>query len=261
MAHVMDEAEQSAADKREQTNSKKPAEKAAWLVVNNKLWIFAICLLLVDVYQGWNNKRAFEAAMHTKEVVWIKMGADGTSTVEDFLPGDKPTFYKASVDSALERYLVARYGVQPETIKKDYGIAGVFMSNPMYNVFLSSQQGGFNAVQKAADVEANTNSVQRVEIKWGFPNHYDAVPAVFGKEKGEMYRSNIYFTQTTKSPSGLVMKDGVKQMIWRGQWHFLTKKELSKKSKEWLRANPVGIEIIEADVIEDPAGYQREEAK
>jgi len=41
---------------------------------------------------------------------------------------------------------------------------------------------------------------------------------------------------------------------------FLTKKELSKKSKEWLRANPVGIEIIKADVIDDPAGNEREEA-
>lgn len=57
------------------------------------------------------------------------------------------------------------------------------------------------------------------------------------------------------------MKDGVKQKIWRGEWHFLTQKELGKKSKEWLRANPVGIEIIKADVIDDPAGNEREEAK
>lgn len=259
MSVVLDETEQKLADR----NSKKPAEKAAWLVVNNKLWIFALCLLLIDVYQGWSNKRAFEAAMHTKEVVWIKMGPGGDSTVESFAPGDKPTFYKASVDSALERYLTSRYGVQPETVKKDYGVAGVFMSQPMYNLFLSTQQGGYNAVQKAADIQANPNSVNRVEIKWGFPNHYDSLPAVFGKEQtpGEMFKSNIYFTEITRSPSGIIVKDGVKQKIWRGEWHFLTQKELGKKSKEWLRANPVGIEIIKADVIDDPAGNEREEAK
>lgn len=72
MSVVLDEAEQKQADK----NSKKPAEKAAWLVVNNKLWIFALCLLLVDVYQGWSNKRAFEAAMHTKRLYgsrWVQV--------------------------------------------------------------------------------------------------------------------------------------------------------------------------------------------
>lgn len=257
MSVVMDEAEQKRAD----SNSKLPAEKAAWRVLNNKLWIFAIFLLLVVIFQNWNNRQAFKEAMHTKELVWIKMGPDGSATVDEFTPGDKPIFYRASVDGVLEKYLTARYGVQPETIRKDYGVAGVFMSEPMYTEFLSTQPGGFNALQRAVDVQANTNSVPRVEVKWGFPDHYDSVPGVFGKQKGEVFRSNIYFTTTTKSPSGLVLKDGVKKMIWRGQWRLLPKEALEKKSTAWLRANPIGLEIIQADVIEDPAGYKSEEAK
>ncbi|MCF3195895.1 MULTISPECIES: hypothetical protein [Pseudomonas] len=257
MSVVMDEAEQKRAD----NNSKLPAEKASWRVLNNKLWIFAILLLLVVIYQGWSNRQAFNAAMHTKELVWIKMGPDGSSTVDEFTPSDKPIFYKATVDSALEKYLTTRYGVQPETIRKDYGVAGVFMSEPMYTEFLSTQPGGFNALQKSVDIQANTNSVPRVEVKWKFPDHYDSVPGVFGKTKGSVFRTNVYFTTTTKSPSGLVMKDGVKNMIWRGQWRLLPKSQLEKKSTAWLRANPIGLEIIQADVIEDPAGYKSEEAK
>ncbi len=257
MTVVMDEEAQKKADR----NSKQPAEKAAWRVLNNKLWLFAIFLLFVDVYQGVSNRKAFEAAMHSKELVYIKMGPGGESTVDEFLPRDKPTFYKASIDSALERYLMSRYGVQPETVKKDFGIAGVFMSQPMYNEFISQQKGGFNAVQKAADIQANTASVPRVEIRWGFPNHYDSVPGVVGKEKAEIFRTNVYFTEVTKSPGGLIVKDGVKKKIWRGQWRLLSKDELVKKSKDWLRVNPIGLEVIQADVIDDPAGYQTDEAQ
>lgn len=94
----------------------------------------------------------------------------------------------------------------------------------------------------------------------GFPDHYDSVPGVFGKQKGEVFRSNIYFTTTTKSPSGLVMKDGVKKMTARPR-RLLPKEALEKKSTAWLRANPIGLEIVQADVIEDPAGYKSEEAK
>lgn len=202
---------------------------------------------------------AFEKANNNKEVVYVKLYPDGTSDVGEFTPKDEQLYFRSTIDAAFERFIKTRFGQMPNTIKRDYGEAGVFLSDPLYNEFVSSAPGGFNAIQKAADVSANIKNADRIEITWGFSDHYDKIPAVFDKENGEAVRSNIYFTMTTKSAAGLMKQSGAVKKILRATWRLLPKAQLAERKMDWLRVNPVGVEIIQYDLIDDPAGYSGNE--
>lgn len=234
-------------------NSELRADRNRWFLV-------VIAMLGYIGFQQYQNHENFVLAQTNKEVVFVKLYPDGTSDVGEFKPGDETQFFRSTIDSAFELFVKSRYGVQPETVRKDFGIAGVFMSQPMYNSFTSTQDGGFDAAQKATDIEANKNA-DRVEIVWGFADHYDTIPAVFNKKKGEMVRSNIHYTEITKTAAGIVKPGGVKQKIMRAQWRLLTKKELATHSQKWLRVNPVGVEIVQQDVIDDPSANNGPEGK
>lgn len=138
----------------------------------------------------WN---ATNKAANNQELVYVKIYPDGTWDVGKYEPQDEQLFFKSTINSLLDNYLTSRFGVQPETVSRDYGEAATFMAPPLYQEFVGSQDGDFNAVQKAADIQADTNRAQRVNIEWKFADHYDQVSAVFGAEKGTVIRSNIYF--------------------------------------------------------------------
>lgn len=229
------------------------ADRNRWFTAS----LFQNLALIIAISFAWY---AFKKAENNTELVYVKLYPDGTADIGDFSPEDEQLYFRSTIDAAFERFTKTRYGLQPETIKRDYGEAGVFMSDPLYNDFISTQPGGFNAAQKAAEIAANKNS-DRVEIQWGFSDHYDKIPAVFDKQNGEMIRSNIYFTKITKTATGLVKPNGTEKLILRAQWRLLPKKELKDRKPDWLRINPVGVEIVQADVIDDPAGYTSEEAK
>lgn len=243
---------QAQTDKPKQ-NSQLRAERNRWFVLC-LLQVFAVIFSIAFAWYG------FKKAENNTELVYVKLYPDGTSDVDNFAPEDEQLYFRSTIDQAFETYIKSRYGQQPETIKRDYGMAGVFMSQPMYNDFVSTQPGGFNAAQRAADISVNRNA-DRIEIEWGFSDHYDKIPAVFDKKNGEVIRSNIYFTRTTKTATGLVKPNGVEKLILRAQWRLLPKKELASKKKAWLRVNPVGVEIVQAELIEDPSSYTSAEAK
>ncbi|ENZ3603412.1 TPA: hypothetical protein NH804_006228 [Pseudomonas aeruginosa] len=243
---------QAQTDKPKQ-NAQLRAERNRWFV----LCLFQVFAVILAVAFAWYG---FKKAENNTELVYVKLYPDGTSDVDNFTPDDEQLYFRSTIDQAFETYIKSRYGQQPETIKRDFGMAGVFMSQPMYNDFVSTQPGGFNAAQKAADISINKNS-DRIEIEWGFSDHYDKIPAVFDKKNGEVIRSNIYFTRITKTATGLVKPNGTEKLILRAQWRLLPKKELSSKKKTWLRVNPVGVEIVQAELIEDPSSFTSAEAK
>jgi hypothetical protein len=238
-----------------------PEQNAKLRVSGNRWFIVCVLLALGQMGQVAFSKYAFDKANNNKELVYIKLFPDGRSYVGEFVPQDEQLFFRSTIDAALERFLKARYGQQPETIKQDYYEAGIFMSEPLYGNFVSTQAGGFNAAQKAADVMANTKTADRVEIKWGFADHYDKIPAIFNKEAGEVVKSNIYFTSTTRNGQGVIKPNGIKKSILRVQWRLLPKKEMAEHKLEWLRINPIGVEIVDNDVIDDPAAYNSKEDK
>lgn len=245
--------------KKQGGNSDVPKKNAALNAANNRYLLIIILLILAQFVQTWVSASNFKKAQNNKEIVYVKLYPDGTSDVSEFKPEDEQLYFRSTIDAALERFAKARYGQQPETIRRNYGEAGVFMSDALMNDFVSTQPGGFNASQKAVDIAADKNS-DRIEVKWGFADHYDRIPAVFEKKAGEVIRSNVYLTITTRNAGGIIKDTPVKKIL-RVQWRLLPKKALSEKKMDWLRINPIGLELVEYDLIDDPAGYNSAEVK
>lgn len=241
------------------SDSEVPKKNAALNAANNRYLLIIVLLILGHFVQTWVNASNFSKAQANKEIVYVKLSPDGTSDVSEFKPEDEQLYFRSTIDAALERFAKARYGQQPETIRRNYGEAGVFMSDALMNDFVSTQPGGFNASQKAVDIAADKNS-DRVDVDWGFADHYDRIPAVFEKKAGEVIRSNVYITITTRSASGIIKGTPVKKIL-RVQWRLLPKKALAQKKMDWLRINPIGLEMVEYDLIDDPAGYNSAEVK
>ncbi|NWL45458.1 hypothetical protein DM819_06115 [Pseudomonas hunanensis] len=230
-----------------------PKEKAGLRASNNRYFVIIVLLLLGHFFQGWISARAFSKAQVNTQLMYVKMYPDGTWHVDDVKPGDEQVYFRSTIDSIFEQYVTNRYGQLPETIKRNYAEAIVIMSDAMATEFTSGGEKGFNAVQRAVDINADKNA-DRIDVTWGFADHYDRVPAMFKKKPGEVIRSNIYFTTTQKSANGMLRKNGVHKQILRVQWRLLPLEELQRKKPEWLRVNPIGLEIIDADLIDDPAG-------
>jgi len=241
-----------------QKESDEPKRAVSLSVDRNRWFFFSIALLLVIVFMGIITLNATNKAANNQELLYVKLQPDGTWDVGKYEPQDKQLFYKSTINSLLEKYLIVRFGVQPETVKRDYGEAATFMAPALYQSFVGSQEGDFNAVQKAADIQANTDKARRELVEWKFVDHYDQVSAVFGTEEGTAIRSNIYFKKTTKTASGMTIGEP-EHLIARLQWRLLPKSELAKKSEAWLRANPIGLQVISQDIIEDPAASGAEQ--
>lgn len=233
-------------------------KRAAGLAADRNRWfVAAVLLILAMMFMTALSWHAFNKASNNKEVVYVKLHPNGSWDIADFAPEDEQIFFKSTVDNLLERYLKTRFGVLPETVKRDYAEAATFMAPALYEDFVSSQAGGFNAIQKAADIQDDTRRAERIEIKWKFPDHYDQVAAVFDKEKEQVVRTNVYFKKTTKSASGRV-KGEPEHLIARLQWRLLPKTDLQEKSKAWLRANPIGLQIVSQEIITDPSAQEVE---
>lgn len=240
-------------------NSSLPKRNAKLEAANNRYLLIIILLIVAQMGQTWFSAYAFQKANNNKELVYIKLSPSGGGEVDSFKPEDEQLYYRATIDQALERFAKARFGQQPETVRRNYGEAGVFMSDPLMAQFISTQPGGFNASQRAVDIEADKNS-DRIEVTWGFSDHYDRIPAVFNKKAGQVIRSNVYITITTKNAGGM-LKVTPEKKILRVQWRLLPKNVLAEKKMDWLRINPIGLELVEYDLIDDPAGYNSAEVK
>lgn len=240
-------------------DSSLPKRNAKLEAANNRYLLIIILLIVAQMGQTWFSAYAFKKANNNKELVYIKLSPSGGGEVDNFKPEDEQLYYRATIDAALERFAKARFGQQPETVRRNYGEAGVFMSDPLMAQFISTQPGGFNASQRAVDIEADKNS-DRIEVTWGFSDHYDRIPAVFNKKAGQVIRSNVYITIATKNAGGM-LKGTPEKKILRVQWRLLPKNVLAEKKMDWLRINPIGLELVEYDLIDDPAGFNSAEVK
>ncbi|PXF32090.1 hypothetical protein WH50_06425 [Pokkaliibacter plantistimulans] len=192
------------------------------------------------------------------ELLYIKMYPDGTSQVGTFEPQDRQLYFTTTVDAAFEKFIVGRYGVLPETIKRDYSEAAVFMSEAEYQRFITPEaKGGFGAVERVTDISSKINTTPRVEIKWRYSDHYDSIPSSFESGDGRIIKSNIYFTRINENAQGIPLPDGTEQLVLRAKWRFLSKDELKEKAPDWLRINPAGIEIVDYDIVSETNSDQK----
>lgn len=236
-------------DKSNIEQKNRVADKTKYAVLRTErtyLFIGLAFMALVNVWCVYRSGEAVESAKNTREVVWVKLMADGSREVTDFKPKDQQPVFIRSINADLDHYIKSRYQVHAETISRDYAEAGVFLGQKLFKEF--TDKDGFYAIQVAADIAAKPDSKPRKDISDVRFDHYDLIDGDFSGEKKPVVRTTITWKEEEYKADG-TKKPAVPRMQ-RITWTLLDRKEISKKSIPWLRLNPLGIEILTKDEID-----------
>jgi hypothetical protein len=186
-------------------------------------------------------------AANNIKVAWVKMYPNGTWDVEFYDEGRGPDFFQSTVDYILRQWVERRYSRLSRSVKEDFGYVNIFMSEKLKNDFVDPN--GFDAVEKAAEI-ANCSGCEELKLKVrnNGIDHFDSDKTTFGQYAGTLYRSNIFANKIT------VAKDGVEgkpeKVIVPIQWRIKSKEEI-QADKSILKQNPIGLEIMSYEILED----------
>lgn len=236
-------------DKKYIETSNRSASKTKFAVLRTDrsiLLIAVFVLALINIYTVVKANNAVEASRNSREVVWVKMFPDGKSEIEDFRPEDEQPVFVRTVNASLTRYVHARFKLHPETIRRDYAEAGVFMSQPLFSRF--TDRTAFNAVEKANTIAANPNTESRKDVSNVRLDHYDQIEGDFSGQKKPVVRTTITWDETAYSSAGRANNDAQARMM-RITWTLLSRDEVSQKSTGWLNINPLGIVILSQEEL------------
>jgi len=232
--------------KPEQKKKTAPVARDALLAADRNRWFFvsvgllALCLLL-----GVEVIRANVRFANNVQVAWVKMSPNGTWDIDFFDEGRGPEFFESTIDYMLSQFVERRYSKIRLSIKNDYGYALQFMASPLAQAFMASEQ--FNAPGKVADFLESGEDETVIEI--GAIDHFDSDSTNFGKTEGTLYRTNVFIKELTKGPGGnLIGKP--RNKIVSLQWRIKSKEEIQTDLKS-LKFNPIGLEIIKSDILDD----------
>lgn len=225
-----------------------PSDKTAQIRVDRNWWrmfcvlLVAALIVLIFILKGANERAG------TRDVVWVKMYPNGTWDVATTDAFGQRDYFQTSVDGLLAEFAKLRYAVIPETVRSDYGKTLLFLSHDLAAEFTAV--AGYDAANKAAQFSSSP-STPRVSIKVGVINHYDRIT---GKLRSgsttPVYRTNIYIKRTTKSAEG-VPRGEPENLTLSLRWTVLSEEEIEKKDEQFLRANPIGLTILEYDIFEE----------
>ncbi len=223
------------------------ADRNRWFVVS---LVLALVIVLLAIKLS---SLSIDIATNYK-VAWVKMNPSGTWKIELSETQGERAYLRATVDSILSNWVRRRFSEKPETIRSDYGYALTFMSERLKVDFTS--ESGFNAAQKAADIRSN-RSAGAVLYNIGTIDHFDQDNnALFsGGIEATVYRTNIYVQRRELLPSG-VEKGAPDKRFITIEWRLMSGREIGLIVKkeggiEWLRENPIGIEIVSYQENED----------
>lgn len=236
-------------DKSEVEKKNRSADKTKFAILKTERSYLAAGLVFMVLVNSWSVYRSGEAvenARNSREVVWVKLMADGSSEVSGFKPKDEQPVYMRAVNSSFDHYIKSRYQVHAETIKQDYAEAGVFLGDKLFADFTG--KNGFYAIQVASDIADKPDSKPRKDISDVRFDHYDQIEGDFSGNKKPVIRTTITWNEEEYKADG-TKKPPVPRMQ-RVTWTLLDRKEISKKSDPWLRLNPLGIEILTKDEID-----------
>ncbi|TDN48070.1 hypothetical protein [Scandinavium goeteborgense] len=236
-------------DHKEVDKSNREASKTKNAVLRTDrsiLLVVVFIMVAVNIFMVYRAQQAVDDSRNSREVVWIKLLPDGTSVISDFKPENEQPVFLRTVNSGLSNFITSRYQVHAETIKKDYAEAGVFMGDSLFTAFTDIH--GFNATGKANTISAEPNKSERVDISNIKTDHYDQIDGDFSGTKKPVIRTTLAWDETNPSKSGDAVP--VHKMI-RITWSLLSRKEISQKSNEWLRLNPLGIVILSSQQLDN----------
>ena len=214
------------------------ADKNRWFIATLLLSVVAIMAMALAY-------SASKRADTNIKVAWVKMYPNGTWDVEFQDENRAPQFFQATIDYLIRQWVERRYSQIPYSIKNDYGYVYNFMSPKLRKEFISPRQ--FNAPQKAAELTA-CSACNHIEFKVRTIDHYDSDKTRFGKYEGVLYRSNVFVQRQEKNPDGTLVDN--LNMIVPLQWRIKSTAEI-QTDKKMLEHNPIGLEIIDYDILKD----------
>lgn len=212
--------------------------------VNTKFFLALILTIILCIFQTIYINSANERAVANTEVIYIKMYPNGTWDVEFRKSGDEADFFPLTIDKLIHDYVEARFGKRASNVRRDYGFSIIFMSQPLADNFVGTGPNQFNASKKAEEIEKKKWDE---EIKIRFTDHFDVSSGVFVSGNSDIYRTNVFITRTIKNAQGVQQGDPIQEVV-NLHWRLKSKKELQKFTRDELRANPVGLEIIEEKI-------------
>ena len=232
-------------DKKEVIKNNRSIRRSRLAILRtDRTWLMAgvAGMLILSLYNTHQANQAVESSKNSHEVVWVKMWADGSTTVQPFNPEDEQPIYIRAINAGLNAFITSRFQVHPETVKQDYAEAGVFMGDALFTEF--TDQNAFNAAQKASDIAGNPDKQDRVDISNIKLDHYDQISGDFSGEKKPIIRTTITWDETKYRPGGQLSKNDTTTRMMRITWTVMDRKAISEKSTSWLNINPLGLVIL-----------------
>lgn len=201
--------------------------------------VLAAVLLVIALLQYVSIRGLIEETRKTREVVYITIRPDATYQVSEYLPDEEQPITNNIVNSLMDKYIRARFGLRKATVERDYAEAVQFMSDKLANEFID--QKGFNVHQKIKDVQSGKFTTETAinNIRY---DHYDVIDGQFDKQKKPVIRTSVTCDETV-TENGRVLETRHKRMSFR--WTVLSKEELSRKTQEQLSVNPIGLVVID----------------
>jgi len=215
--------------------------------INTKLYVVLLLSFVFNIIQGFWINSANKRAETNTELMFVKMFPNGTWDVEYRKSGNEVDFFPLTIDKLIHDYVKARYEVLPDSMRRNYGLALLFMSPGLGNKFVGNGDGQFNAPLKAKEFKER-GLTELIKIR--LVDHYDVSNGNFVRGNSDIYRTNVFIERTTENSEGQRQGDPVFEVIGL-HWRVKSIKELEKLTAEELRANPIGVEIIRDDISLD----------
>jgi hypothetical protein len=203
----------------------------------------AVSLVAVVAMLGWRD--AEQQLASNVKIAWVKLEPNGPPQIEiDPSNGDQNRWYEAGINGALINYTEHRFRKRRQTIAVDYGFALQFLDDAARSDFLDH----YNAAKIAADFE-HCGSCDEEEVEVRAIDHDQLISPARAGNRTSVVESTVYLTI---HPLGAATKAADRLRFVKILWQLKPVAALTKDFAA-LKANPLGIEILEQHEFDDLA--------
>lgn len=213
-------------------------DRNRWFVFTALLAVLALATSI-----GWYS--ADRRFADNVRVEWVKLDPSGGYTIQYDSENRPTTFFRATVQSLLSRYVKARYQKERYTVAHEYGIAYLFMSPQLQQRFLVEEHAPMRAARLQKCPTCNSVAIQVRTMQ-----DIDKVALILpDAHPSAIYTTLVFVTETVRDPDGLTVRRANK--IITLQWRIKSRRQIVRH-REALAYDPLGIEIMTDSIKDDP---------
>ena len=215
------------------------------------LGIITIGLLLTNLFSMAQWKKAERKFEENVRVTYVKLSPNGTYAIDyENEEASRPEYFKTTVESKLSEWIEKRYSKRASTIRNDYGFANLMMGPELSTSFLKEQKAAEVAAQHSTCADCPQETVMWRTFK-DLDDDYQP-----GSKKDKQYTTLAFALRKTTNKDH--QTTGCRNLIITLIWRFRPMSEVVSRRDE-LRYNPLGQEILRADLQEDPSPISLEQ--